>query len=108
MINRKLVSFRLNCIWAIVPVVSVMLLLAGCASAPAKKEPVAAAGIKLRVMTYNIQHGAGMDRKVDLLRMAEAINQEHPDIVALEEVDKGVARTDKRDLTAELAEMTHL
>jgi endonuclease/exonuclease/phosphatase family metal-dependent hydrolase len=108
MINRKLVSFRLNCIWAIVPVVSVMLLLAGCASAPAKKEPVAAAGIKLRVMTYNIQHGAGMDRKVDLLRTAEAINHEHPDIVALEEVDKGVARTDKRDLTAELAEMTHL
>jgi endonuclease/exonuclease/phosphatase family metal-dependent hydrolase len=49
-----------------------------------------------------------MDHKIDLLRTAEAINHEHPDIVALEEVDNGVARTDKRDLTAELAAMTHL
>jgi len=61
-----------------------------------------------RVMTYNIQHGAGADNKIDFARTAAAINAEHPDIVALEEVDKGVLRTDKRDLTAELAALTGL
>lgn len=85
---------------------AMLLAVAGCSSAPPKRESLAA--VQLRVMTYNIQHGAGMDRKVDLLRTAAAINAEHPDIVALEEVDKGVARTDRRDLTGELAEMTHL
>lgn len=74
-------------------------LFSGCATAP--KPPVA-----LRVMTYNIQHGAGADNKIDLLRTAEAIKREHPDIVALEEVDKGVERTARRDLTAELAALT--
>jgi endonuclease/exonuclease/phosphatase family metal-dependent hydrolase len=80
-------------------ILSSVILLAGCATQ--KREP-----ITLRVMTYNIQHGAGFDKKIDLLRTAQAINHEHPDIVALEEVDKGVERTDRRDLTAELAALT--
>lgn len=83
-----------------------VLLLGGCSSTSPKTE--AQRPVNLRVMTYNIQHGAGMDKKIDLLRTAEAINHEHPDIVALEEVDKGVKRTDGRDLTAELAAMTHM
>ncbi len=70
------------------------------------KTEAPAAPIVLRVMTYNIQHGAGADSKIDLLRTAEAINHEHPDIVALQEVDRGVARTDRRDLPAELAALT--
>ena len=61
-----------------------------------------------RVMTYNIQHGAGADNKIDLLRTAEAIKHEKPDIVALEEVDNGVERTARRDLTAELSALTGL
>lgn len=64
--------------------------------------------ITFRVMTYNIQHGAGADSNIDLLRTAEAIKREKPDIVALEEVDNGVERTARRDLTAELAAMTGL
>lgn len=88
------------------PILPIVVFAVGCSSAPAKKE--ALAPVALRVMTYNIQHGAGIDKKVDLLRTAEAINHEQPDIVALEEVDKGVARTDKRDLTAELAALTHM
>ena len=75
--------------------------LAGCRTAGDK-----AAAPTLRVMTYNIQHGAGADNKIDLQRTAAAINHEQPDIVALEEVDKGVTRTERRDLTAELAALT--
>ena len=62
----------------------------------------------LRVMTYNIHHGEGLDGKVDLLRIAELIQREGADIVALQEVDKGVARTARRDFTAELAALTDM
>jgi endonuclease/exonuclease/phosphatase family metal-dependent hydrolase len=74
-----------------------------CAKAQSTNAP-----FTFRVMTYNIQHGAGADEKIDLLRTAEAIKYEQPDIVALEEVDNGVERTARRDLTAELAAMTGL
>jgi endonuclease/exonuclease/phosphatase family metal-dependent hydrolase len=57
-------------------------------------------------MTYNIHHAEGLDGKIDLLRIAELIKREHMDIVALQEVDKGVERTARRDLPAELAELT--
>jgi len=59
-----------------------------------------------RVMTYNIHHAEGLDGKIDLLRIAELIKREGADIVALQEVDKGVERTARRDLPAELAELT--
>ncbi len=83
-----------------------MGLFSGCSniSMSAKK----AGPVTVRVMTYNIQHGAGADHNIDLARTAAAINAEKPDIVALEEVDKGVKRTNRRDLTAELAALTGL
>ncbi|MDB6058044.1 MAG: Endonuclease/Exonuclease/phosphatase family protein [Verrucomicrobiales bacterium] len=59
-----------------------------------------------RVMTYNIHHGEGLDHKVDLPRIAALIKKEKADIVALQEVDKGVKRTAGRDLTAEMAKLT--
>lgn len=57
-------------------------------------------------MTYNIHHGEGLDGKVDLVRIAELIKRERADIVALQEVDKGVTRTQQRDLAGELAKLT--
>src|SRR5712664_4245268 len=64
------------------------------------------AHIKLRVMTYNIHVGVGMDKRLDLQRIADVINQEHPDLVGLQEVDRGVKRTQGVDEIAELARMT--
>jgi endonuclease/exonuclease/phosphatase family metal-dependent hydrolase len=95
----KSISFSFRSLPCLIAVLLGASLFSGCATA--SKQPVA-----LRVMTYNIQHGAGADSKIDLLRTAEAIKREHPDIVALEEVDKGVERTARRDLTAELAALT--
>ena len=66
----------------------------------------AATSNTFRVMTYNIHHGEGLDRKVDLQRIADLIKHEQADIVALQEVDKGVQRTAKRDCPAELAALT--
>lgn len=73
--------------------------LVGCATLPAKSTT-------FRVLTYNIHHGEGMDKKVDLKRIAALIKREKADIVALQEVDKGVQRTSRLDFPAELAQLT--
>lgn len=44
--------------------------------------------VKLRTMSYNIHHGAGMDDSLDLDRIADVIAKADPDIVGLQEVDK--------------------
>lgn len=77
------------------------LLGTGCQSVSNSPAPKS-----FRVMTYNIHHGEGLDGRVDLRRIAELIQAERADIVALQEVDKGVERTARRDLPAELAALT--
>ncbi|MBT3267772.1 endonuclease [Candidatus Poribacteria bacterium] len=62
----------------------------------------------LRVMTYNIHHGRGMDDVVDLPRIAAIIAAAEPDIVSVQEVDRGKARTGRVDQPAELARLTGL
>jgi endonuclease/exonuclease/phosphatase family metal-dependent hydrolase len=62
----------------------------------------------LRVMSYNIHHGEGIDQKLDLERIAKLIVDARADIVGLQEVDRGCERTQKRDLPAELAKLTGL
>ena len=62
----------------------------------------------LRVMTYNIHVGVGMDKKLDLQRIADVINRERPDLVGLQEVDRNVKRTEGKDEIVELAEMTKM
>ena len=59
-----------------------------------------------RAMTYNIHHGEGVDGRLDLVRIAAVIRDQAADLVALQEVDKGVERTGRRDLPAELAALT--
>ena len=59
-------------------------------------------------MTYNIHVGVGMDKKLDLQRIADVINAAHPDLVGLQEVDRGVKRTEGKDEIAELASMTRM
>jgi len=57
-------------------------------------------------MTYNIHVGVGMDKKLDLQRIADVIKKEKPDLVGLQEVDRGVKRTEGRDEIVELAGLT--
>lgn len=59
-----------------------------------------------RVMTFNIHHGEGTDGRVDLERLAGVIQRERADVVALQEVDRGVRRTQGRDFPKELANLT--
>lgn len=64
--------------------------------------------ITLRVMSYNIHHGEGLDRRLDLERIAKLITGARADLVGLQEVDRGCERTQQRDLPAELAKLTGL
>jgi len=60
----------------------------------------------LRVMSYNVHVGIGVDKRIDLARVAEVINRERPDLVGLQEIDCNVARTNRVDQIAELARLT--
>ncbi len=62
----------------------------------------------LRVLTYNIHHGEGTDRKLDLERIAKVITEVRPDLVAVQEVDNKAKRTNSVDQTAELAKLTKM
>lgn len=62
----------------------------------------------IRVLSYNLHHGEGVDGKVDLKRIARIITDAHADIVALQEVDQKTQRTGGVDQAAELARLTGL
>jgi len=62
----------------------------------------------LRVLSYNIRHGAGMDDSVDLRRAAAVIVAQRPDVVLLQEIDVGTTRTGEVDQPAALAALTGL
>lgn len=64
--------------------------------------------LTLRVLTYNIHHGEGMDGRVDLSRLAGVVTSVHPDLVALQEVDEGTERASGVDELAELERLTDL
>ena len=66
-------------------------------------EPAAPA--QLRIFSYNIKHGRGMDGKVDLPRIAAVIAKSNPDLVALQEIDKNCARSGNQDIAAELGKL---
>ncbi|HLL21632.1 MAG TPA: endonuclease/exonuclease/phosphatase family protein [Kofleriaceae bacterium] len=61
-------------------------------------------GARLRIMTYNIRNGRGLDERVDLGRIAGVIASFDPDIVALQEVDAHRSRSGTIDQTHALAE----
>ncbi|MCR5644797.1 MAG: endonuclease/exonuclease/phosphatase family protein [Bacteroidales bacterium] len=59
--------------------------------------------IPLQVMSYNVRHCAGMDLKVDYDRTANVIARNHPDVVALQELDSMTGRSGHCDQLGELA-----
>lgn len=62
----------------------------------------------LRVLTYNIHHGEGVDGKLDLTRIAAIIASSRADVVALQEVDQKTTRTKGIDQAAEIAQLAGL
>jgi endonuclease/exonuclease/phosphatase family metal-dependent hydrolase len=66
---------------------------------------VPAGSERLRLVTWNVHHGVGMDGRLDLARIAGNLAALGPDVVGLQEVDRGFdARSDWRDQPDEIAE----
>ncbi|MCA9140633.1 MAG: endonuclease/exonuclease/phosphatase family protein [Planctomycetales bacterium] len=64
--------------------------------------------VRLRVLSYNIHHGEGVDGKLDLERIAGVIQSVNPDLVALQEVDDKAKRTGGIAQPTELARLTQM
>jgi len=62
----------------------------------------------LRILSFNIRHGEGMDSRIDLTRIARVIAQADPDLVALQEVDRFCHRSGNRDMAKELGHMLEM
>jgi len=58
----------------------------------------------MRLMTYNVHRCVGMDRKLDVERVVGVIAELDPDIVCLQELDVGRARTGGVDQARAIAE----
>lgn len=78
------------------------LVLAG---APLKS-PAGNTPQKLRIMTYNVRGGMGMDDKRDYDRASAVIREHQPDICALQELDSITGRNGKTYALQEFAERT--
>lgn len=76
-----------------------ILFISSCSVADTQKK------VKLKVLTFNILGGRNVDGKRDVTRLAKIIKVLDPDIVAMQEVDKGTKRIQGRDTTAELAKL---
>ena len=82
-------------------VTCVLLLASQPAAAQIENDPEV-----VRILSYNVKHGLGMDEQVDLERIASVIRLLEPDIVTLQEIDSVVARTRFEDQAAVLGELT--
>jgi endonuclease/exonuclease/phosphatase family metal-dependent hydrolase len=74
----------------------------------ARVEPVAH-DRPIRVMSFNIHHGRGVDGRLDLARVAAEVRHSGADIVGLQEVDRHWSeRSDLADQAADLARALHM
>ena len=62
----------------------------------------------LKIMTYNIRHGEGLDGVQDLSRAAEIIKAQAPDLCGLQEIDNYCLRSDSVGQTDYLAQKTNM
>ena len=60
----------------------------------------------IRMMTYNIRNGKGMDDKINYERTASVINKIHPDVVAVQEIDSVTGRSEGKYTLGEIAKLT--
>jgi endonuclease/exonuclease/phosphatase family metal-dependent hydrolase len=75
-------------------------------AAPDPRERGDTSPLVVRVLTYNIHHGEGLDGRFDLPRIAAIVNAADADLIALQEVDRGTRRASGVDQLEELSRLT--
>ena len=87
--------------------ISFCFLAIGC-NQKAKETPVAPETHDLRLMTYNIRNGRGMDDSLSIARTAAVINRVAPEAVVVQELDSMTARSGQTYVLGELAKLTDM
>ncbi len=72
-----------------------------------KQKPLNKAG-SVRMMSYNIRNGIGMDGKQDLQRIIQTIEGVTPEVIALQEIDSATERSGYTDVLQRLAESVNM
>ena len=62
----------------------------------------------IKIITFNIAHGRGLDGIIDIERQAELINEYKPDIVFLQEIDMYTKRAGERNQIREISKKIYL
>jgi endonuclease/exonuclease/phosphatase family metal-dependent hydrolase len=88
--------------------IAVLTALVAIGVAAAASQSPAAPAVRARVLSYNIHHAEGVDKVLDLERIARVISSVQPDLVALQEVDRRATRSTSVDQPAELGRLTGL
>ncbi len=68
--------------------------------------PFSLSAFRMRLATYNIRNGMGIDDLTSLSRVASVIDSIAPDVIALQEVDSVTKRSGGVDVAAELARLS--
>ncbi|WP_176015206.1 endonuclease/exonuclease/phosphatase family protein [Victivallis sp. Marseille-Q1083] len=79
--------------------VSAGVLIGGCGTAAPQE---------IKIMTYNIHAGIGMDDQFNLPRLAEVIRANGADVIGLEEVDINNPRSQRSDIPRELGQLLNM
>ena len=81
------------------------LFLVACAFLTGNPSLQATETTTIRLVSYNIKHGRGMDSKVNLKRIASVLRKIKPDLVALQEIDHTCTRSGKVNQAATLGNL---
>jgi len=96
-------------LWS-VPIFALILLILPLAQIITWRTPTASAGqgLPLSVMTYNLNNGFNTKGKLDIDEIANVIESNRPDIVALQEVSRGWVVNGRLDMLEWLSYRLHM
>ena len=92
----------------LVQTILIAVVLMGCAPSNTGRGASSARSESIRVATYNIKHGRGMDGAIDLERTADVLRALNADIIALQEVDDRARRSGGVDQASWLGERLNM
>jgi len=92
------------------PIFSLILLALPLAGALTWRAPAAVTGqgFPIRIMTYNLHNGFNTKGKLNMEEIAQVIEKNNPDIIALQEVSRGWVVSGRVDMLAWLSQRLHM